>query len=384
MANDPSLAKPFRAAKFLRAVAREACGMGNFPVRALVRDWFMPKLGELAHIIKADLIGDPSVEIMRARPFDVASEGDVTLALEERYASRINESQAAAIIVGAPIIGATKNLLVARNPKLAFARAVEALHKSEYRSTGISNDLITGEGTVLGTELSVHPRVTIGRDVVIGDRVTLHPGVVIGDRCGIGDGTLIHANVSIYSDCEIGRRVIVHAGTVIGADGFGFVAEEDGRQLKLLQLGRVRVEDDCEIGANCTIDRGGFGETILRRGVKLDNLVHIGHNCDIGEDTVVAAMSGFSGGTRVGRRCVIAGQVGTVHHVSIGDEVTITGGAVITKDVPAGKVMSGMIPARDHNAWRRSQVLYSKLPELAERLRRLEQLVESLRRPSEA
>jgi UDP-3-O-[3-hydroxymyristoyl] glucosamine N-acyltransferase len=342
----------------------------------------MLKLGELAHIIDAELIGDSSLEVRRAQPFDLASEGDVTLALEKRYVSRINESQATAIIVGAPISGGTKNQLVACHPKLAFARAIEALHKIEYRPTGISNDLIAGEGTVLGTELSIHPRVTIGRDAVIGDRVTLHPGAVIGDGCRIGDDTVIHANVSIYSDCEIGRRVIINSGTVIGADGFGFVSDEEGRQLKLLQLGRVRVEDDCEIGANCTIDRGGFGETILRRGVKLDNLVHVGHNCDIGEDTVVAAMSGFSGGTRVGRRCVIAGQVGTAHHVSIGDEVTITGGAVITKDVPAGKVMSGMIPARDHNAWRRSQVLYSKLPALAERLRTLERTVESLAPPS--
>ncbi|HJZ68575.1 MAG TPA: UDP-3-O-(3-hydroxymyristoyl)glucosamine N-acyltransferase, partial [Blastocatellia bacterium] len=338
----------------------------------------MLKLRELAQLIKADLRGDSSAEIARARPFDLASEGDITLAMDAAFKARISETHATAVIVAEPIEASGANLVVAHNPKLAFARAIQILHRTKYEPIGVSRDLIAGEGTVLGHEPSIYPRVTIGRGVVIGDRVTLHPGVAISDRCRIGDDTIIYANVSIYDDCEIGGHVIIHSGTVIGADGFGFVADEEGRQLKLLQLGRVLVEDDCEIGANCTIDRGGFGETVLRRGVKLDNLVHVGHNCEIGEDTVVAAMSGFSGGTRVGRRCVIAGQVGTAHHVSIGDGVTITGGAAVTKDVPAGKVMSGMIPARDHNAWRRSQVLYSKLPELAERLRRLERTVESL------
>src|SRR6266851_1656924 len=283
----------------------------------------MPKLAELAELIKADLIGDPEARINRARPFDLAGPGDVTLAASARYAALLNESHATAVIVSEPIPGSSRNLLIARNPKLAFARAIEALHKREYKSTGKSGDVSVGQGTVLGEELSIHPRVTIGEDSVIGDRVTLYSGVVIGDRCSIGADTVIHPNVSVYHDCEIGRRVIIHAGTVVGADGFGFVADERGHQVKMLQLGGVRIEDDCEIGANCAIDRGGFGDTVLRRGVKLDNLVQVGHNCDIGEDTVVAALAGFSGGTHIGRRCVIAGQVGTNQHIALGDDVTV-------------------------------------------------------------
>lgn len=342
----------------------------------------MPKLAELAELIKADLIGEPDVYISRARPFDLAGEGDVTLAASARYAARLNESDATAVIVSEPIPGSSRNLLIARNPKLAFARAIEALHNLEYKSTGKSEDVIVGQGTVLGEQLSIHPRVTIGQDAVIGDRVTLYSGVVIGDRCRIGDDTVIYPNVSVYHDCEIGRRAIVHAGTVIGADGFGFVADEQGRQVKMLQLGGVRIEDDCEIGANCAIDRGGFGDTVLRRGVKLDNLIQIGHNCDIGEDTVVAALAGFSGGTRIGLRCVIAGQVGTNQHITIGDGATITGQAGVTKNVPAGGFMAGT-PIQDYNSWRRSQVLYSKLPEIAERLKHLEMVVQKLTRPSE-
>jgi UDP-3-O-[3-hydroxymyristoyl] glucosamine N-acyltransferase len=341
----------------------------------------MPKLAELAQLIRADLIGEPDADVTRARPFELASEGDVTLALDSAYVARVDDSRATAVIVSKPIAGSSRNLLVAGDAKLAFARAIEALHKTEYEPIGVSGDLIAGQGTQLGEGLSIHPRVTIGRDAVIGDRVTLHPGVVIGDRCIIGDDTVLHANVSVYRECKIGNRVIIHAGTVIGADGFGFVPDEEGHQVKLLQLGRVRIEDDCEIGANCAVDRGGFGDTVLRRGVKLDNLVQVGHNCDLGEDTVVAALAGFSGGTRVGRRCVIAGQVGTNQHTTIGDGATLTGRTAVTKNVRAGAIVAGM-PAQDYNAWRRSQVLYSKLPGIVDRLKRLEKIVEGLRRPS--
>ena len=342
----------------------------------------MPRLSELAKLINAELIGDPDAQVIRVRPFDIAEAGDVTLAMDSRYLSRIDDSPATAFIVSAAIPGSSRNFIVAPSPKLAYARAIEALHNTEYKALGISGDLIKGEGAVLGNDLSIHPRVTIGRDARIGDRVTLHPGVVIGDGCTVGDDSVLFANVSVYRDCEIGRRVIIHAGTVIGADGFGFVPDERKHQVKVIQLGRVRIEDDCEIGANCTLDRGGFGDTILRRGVKLDNLVHVGHNCEIGEDTVVAALTGFSGGTRVGKGCVIAGQVGTNQHITIGDDVIVTGQAGVTKNIRDGAFVSGT-PARDHNSWRRSQVLYSQLPEMAERLKKLEKLVEKLKPASE-
>jgi UDP-3-O-[3-hydroxymyristoyl] glucosamine N-acyltransferase len=334
----------------------------------------MPKLVELAELIKAELIGESEAEIVRANSFESASDGDVTLAINAAYLERLNESRATAIIVGSRVVGSTRNLLVSRNPKLAFARAIQVLHAAAYAPVGVSDDLIIGDGTVLGKDLSIHPRVTIGRNVTIGDGVSLHSGVVVGEDCTIGSDTVIHANVSIYSDCQIGSRVVIHAGTVIGSDGFGFVPDEDRHQAKLLQLGGVRIEDDCEIGANCAIDRGGFGDTVLRRGVKLDNLIQVGHNCDIGEDTVIAALTGLSGGTRIGKRCVIAGQVGTNQHITIGDDVTVGGQAGVTKNIRDGAAVGGT-PAQDLARWRRSQVLYSKLPEMAERLKRLESIV---------
>ena len=221
-------------------------------------------------------------------------------------------------------------------------------------------------------QLLVYPRVTIGEDCRIGDRVTLHPGVVIGDRVEIGDGSEIFPNVTIYDRTVIGRSCRIHSGTVVGSDGFSFTPDENGHQFKLLQIGRVVIEDEVEIGANCCIDRAGFGETRLRRGSRFDNLIQIGHNVEIGEDTVVAALAGFSGGTRVGRNCIIAGQIGTNQHITIGDRVIVTARTGVTKSVEPGRVVGGMMPAMDYQHWRRAQVLYGRLPELFERLRKLE------------
>jgi UDP-3-O-[3-hydroxymyristoyl] glucosamine N-acyltransferase len=337
----------------------------------------MQTLARLAEIIKAQLIGDPDTVVRRAQSFEQAEAGDVTFAADNSYRARINDCRATAIIVASAVEGATANLLVAPQPKLAFARAIQALHAVAYAPLGVSPDLVAGEGTTLGEDLSIHPRVTIGKHCRIGNRVTLHPGVVIGDDCRVGDDTVVYANVAIYTGTRIGSRVTIHACTVIGADGFGFVPDEEGRQVKLLQLGRVRIEDDCEIGANCAIDRGGFADTVLRRGVKLDNLIQVGHNCEVGEDTVIAAQAGFSGGTRIGKRCVIAGQVGTQQHITIGDGAVILGQAGVTKNVKAGAVMGGIIPALEYTAWRRRHALYSRLPALADRVKQLEQVIRS-------
>jgi UDP-3-O-[3-hydroxymyristoyl] glucosamine N-acyltransferase len=334
----------------------------------------MYTLAELAKTLGADFIGNAEAEIRGAQSFEAARSGDVTFAADAAYRAQLQACRATAIIIAPPVIeNSSLNLLIVGNPKLAFARAIQVLHGKPYQASGISADLQTGDDCVLGEELSVHPRVTLGNQVVIGHRVTLHPGVVIGDRCRIGDDTTIHANVALYADCEIGSHVIIHAGAVIGADGFGFVPDETGRQVKLLQLGRVMIEDDCEIGANCTIDRGGFQDTIVRRGVKLDNLIQIGHNAQIGENTVIAALAGLSGGTRVGRNCIIAGQVGTNQHISIGDSVVILGQTGVTKNIAAGAVIGGM--SQDYQSWRRSQVLFARLPELNARLKRVERTV---------
>lgn len=334
---------------------------------------------QLAAQIMAELRlpdGVEPAEIRGVAPLDRAGEGEVTFIADDTRLDDAARCLASAFIVGPKLAGkealAGCVLLVAAQPKLAFARAVRAFHGSPYVSCGVSQDLSIGEGSSIGLDCSIHPRVVIGRESAIGDRVTLHPGVVIGDRCRVGDETVIFANVSVYDDTEIGGRCRIHSGTVVGADGFSFTPDEDGRQYKLLQVGRVVIEDDVEIGANCCVDRAAFGETRLRRGSKFDNLIQIGHNCDIGEDTVVAALAGFSGGTRVGRRCIIAGQIGTNQHITIGDGAIITARTGVTKSVEPGRLVGGMMPAMDYQKWRRAQVLYARLPELFERIKQLE------------
>lgn len=337
-------------------------------------------LNELARLIGAEARGDGEIELTGVGALDAARAGEVTYVADAARLEQASESEAAALVVSLKLADtpalAGRRLIVAKNAKLAFARAIAAFHSKPYKARGVSPDLILGENSRIGVECSIHPRVTIGRDSVIGDRVTLHPGVVIGDKCRVGDDTVIFANVSIYDETEIGARCRIHSGAVIGADGFSFTPDEDGRQFKLLQVGRVVIEDDVEIGANCCVDRAGFGYTRIRRGAKFDNLIQIGHNVEIGENTVVAALAGFSGGTSVGRNCLIAGRAGTVQHITIGDGAIITASACVTKSVEPGKLVGGTIPAMDYQQWRKSQVLYARLPELFERLKKLEKKID--------
>jgi UDP-3-O-[3-hydroxymyristoyl] glucosamine N-acyltransferase len=336
-------------------------------------------LSELARLIGAQARGDGDIELTGVGPLDSAGAGEVTYVADAGRLERARASEAVALIIPSKLAEnaalAGRPLLVAKDPKLAFARAIAAFHSKPYKARGVSNDLILGENSRVGEECSIHPRVTIGRNSIIGDRVTLHPGVVVGDNCRVGDDTTIFANVSIYDDTEIGARCRIHGGVVIGADGFSFTPDENGSQFKIMQVGRVVIEDDVEIGANCCVDRAGFGCTRIRRGAKFDNLIQIGHNVEIGENTVVAALAGFSGGTSVGRNCVIAGQIGTNQHITVGDGAIITARTGVTKSVEPGKLMGGMMPAMDYQHWRKSQALYSRLPELYERLKKLERKI---------
>lgn len=334
------------------------------------------RLRDLAERIGAELRGDGELTVTGVSSLDLIGPGEIGYLANAARMAEALESPAAALIVPRSLAAeprlADRPLLIAKDAKLAFARVIAIFHERPYRGRGISDDLVRGLGSVIGEDCSIYSRVTIGEDCRIGDRVTLHPGVVIGDRVEIGDGSEIFPNVTIYDRTVIGRSCRIHSGTVVGSDGFSFTPDENGHQFKLLQVGRVVIEDEVEIGANCCIDRAGFGETLLRRGSRFDNLIQIGHNVEIGEDTVVAALAGFSGGTRVGRNCIIAGQIGTNQHITIGDRVIVTARTGVTKSVEPGRVVGGMMPAMDYQHWRRAQVLYGRLPELFERLRKLE------------
>ena len=216
----------------------------------------------------------------------------------------------------------------------------------------------------------------LGENVTVGDHTQIHPQVYLGDRVRVGKNCVLHPGVKVYADCVIGDDVVIHAGSVIGSDGFGFAPKTDGEYSKVPQLGNVIIENGVEIGANTTIDRATIGSTIVHRGVKLDNLIQIGHNVEIGAHTVIAAGTGVSGSTRIGEQVMIGGQVGIAGHIRIGNNVKIGAQSGVSKDVPDGKVLNGT-PATDYATSFRQLALVRQLPEMERRIRLLEQLLAS-------
>jgi UDP-3-O-[3-hydroxymyristoyl] glucosamine N-acyltransferase len=229
---------------------------------------------------------------------------------------------------------------------------------------------------LLGRDICVGPFVSIGRGCRIGQGTVLSAGVIVGEEVQIGENCLIHPGARILDRCILGNRVIIHAGTVVGSDGFGF-AEESGAHLKIPQIGNVALEDDVELGANVTVDRATFGTTWIRKGTKIDNLVQVGHNCDIGENCILVAQVGLSGSVRVGRGTVFAGQSGSVGHIRIGAGVRVGAKSAVTGDLPDGAFVIGH-PARDHREWMKSQAGLGRLPELRKRVAELERRVSEM------
>lgn len=333
-------------------------------------------LRELAELVEGDCLGPPDLVITGIAAIDQAGPRDITFVARGKYARLIAASQAGAFIVGPELRDLDRPRIVTADPYLAYARIATAFAPAPWRWPGISSLAYIGPRCRWGEEVSIAPFVYLGEEVQLGDRVTLLPGVVVGNRVTIGSDTFIHPNVTIRDDCEIGARVIIHSGTVIGSDGFGYAPE--GRTFrKIPQLGRVVIEDDVEIGANCTIDRAALGETRICRGVKIDNLVQVAHNVTIGADSVIVAQVGISGSTRIGRNVMLAGQVGLVGHIEIGDGVRVGAQSGVTNSIPPGETYLGT-PARPITEFKRQLAVQHRLPEIYQRLRELEKKVAAL------
>jgi UDP-3-O-[3-hydroxymyristoyl] glucosamine N-acyltransferase len=256
------------------------------------------------------------------------------------------------------------------NPFLAYAKVARFFAPPVSSLRDVSERAVVHPTARLGKNVAVHPNVYVGEEAVVGDESILFPGVHVGDRVRIGERTVLYPNVAVLRDCVIGNHVVVHAGTVIGSDGFGFTREGE-THVKIPQLGIVQIDDHVDIGANNCIDRAALGKTWIHRGVKTDNLVHIAHNVVIGENTLVVAQAGISGSVTVGRNGVIGGQVGIADHLRIGDGVMIASQAGVAKDIPSGQTVSGA-PAIPHSLNLKVWGLRKRLPEIYERLRRLE------------
>jgi UDP-3-O-[3-hydroxymyristoyl] glucosamine N-acyltransferase len=333
-------------------------------------------LRDLAERLGCELRGDGGIEVVRVAGIDAAGPGDITFVSSARYVARLATTRASAVIVSPELRTEIPSLLT-RNPYLAFARAVAVLHPLPRPRGGIHPSAVVDPSAVLGEGVHVGALSVVGPGVRVGARTVLHPHVVLYPDVGIGDDCVLHSGVQVREGCRLGHRVVVQNGAIIGSDGFGFAKDDGGRYQKIPQVGVVVIEDDVEIGAATAIDRSALEETRIGRGVKIDNLVQIGHSVRIGSDTVLAGQVGIAGSTAVGRNVTLAGQVGVAGHLTIGDGVIATAQTGIPNDVAPGSLISGY-PAIENRAWLKSSAVFAKLPELQKRLRELERRIEEV------
>lgn len=336
-------------------------------------------LSELSEVVEGKIVGDDNIIICGVAGIDDAKEGHITFIASPKYIDNILSTNASAIIAafGTDLKSVpNKNILYVKNPYLAFAKILALFNPPPVPYSGINPKSDIHHTAVIGSQVSIYPYVFIDDGAKIGDRVTLFPGVYIGKGASIGDETILYSNVSVREGSFIGKRVIVHCNSVIGSDGFGF-AKEGVKYHKIPQIGIVRIEDDVEIGACVAIDRATLGATIVKRGTKIDNLVQIAHNVEIGEDSIIVAQVGIAGSTKIGNRVTLAGQVGVVGHIEITDDVVIGSQSGVAQDIQEKGVFSGT-PAIPHREWLKAQNIFAKLPDIRKMLIDLEKRVKKL------
>ena len=340
---------------------------------------------EVAVFVRGELSGDEGAEILRVAKIEEAGPGDLTFLSNPKYEKHIGATRASAILVSTsfdPKRGSSREGLTyikVPDPYVAFLQVLKRITPMpDPFWEGIHATAVVPPSATIGNNISLGAHVTVGENAIVGDNTKIAHGCVLGDGVTIGDNCLLYPNVTVYHGCRVGKSVIIHAGAVIGSDGFGFAPKPDGSYEKIPQMGIVVLEDDVEIGANCTIDRATLGQTLIKRGVKLDNLVHIAHNVVLGEDTVIAAQTGISGSTKVGRNVIIAGQVGIVGHVEIADKTVLMAKTGVSKSTEPGKTYWGT-PAKEHARALKIEVITRSLPELAKDVEELKRSLEALR-----
>lgn len=332
------------------------------------------KSGELAAALGLELRGASDVELSTAVPLEAARAGTLSFVSNPRYLAMLERVSPSCLIIPAELAEGVKcAALISANPALDFARALTLIHPPYRPSPGIHATAQIAASAQIGADASIGAFVVIGEGVQVGARAVIHPQVTIYPEVRIGEDFLCHSHVSIREKVVIGDRVVLHNNCVIGSEGFGF-AEVNGGLAKIPQVGNVVIESDVEIGANTTIDRATVGSTWIGRGVKLDNMIHIGHNCEIGAYSRFAALTGIAGSTKVGQWCEVGGQTGIADHVTIGDRVRVAAQSGIPGNVGSNLTISGA-PAIDIRRWRRQMAVYVKLPELVSRIRALERKV---------
>jgi len=340
------------------------------------------KLGILAEQTNATIErGSPDIEITTTAGLDLADEGEITFLANPKYTPQIAATRASAIYLNEGIVIDRDDIAVlrAKDPYLAYTRAMRLFFPEPTFKPFVHPAAgITGTAKV-ADDVEIHANAVIGIGCTIARGVRIMPNVTIYDNVSVGENTTIHSGVSVREHCEIGRNCIVHNNSTIGSDGFGYAKDEDKHWLKIPQTGRVVLEDDVEIGANTAIDCASVGETRIKRGAKIDNLVQIGHSCTIDEDALICAQTGLAGSSFIGKRVILTGQVGIAGHLKVGDDAVLTAKSATSHDVDPGKIMSG-IPAFDNRDWLRSTAAFRKLGDWGRILRDLEKRISNIER----
>lgn len=334
---------------------------------------------QIAEIIGGNVIGNPKVVIHKLSKIEEGVKGSLTFLANPKYHPHLYSTNASVVLVGKHVKvegGLKPTLIQVDDAYQAFSKLLQYYNAIKTAKTGIENPVFIAPSAKYGEGVYIGAFAYMGENVVVGNHVKIYPNTYIGDNVTIGDHVTLFSGVKIYSECRIGNNCTIHSGAVIGSDGFGFVPNENGHYQKIPQTGHVIIEDDVDVGAGTTIDRATLGATIIRRGVKLDNLIQIAHNVEIGEHTVIAAQTGIAGSTKIGKNCMIGGQVGIVGHVTIGDRAKIQAQSGVTQNVKDGEVIQGA-PAFDYTSFNKSYVYFKRFPELANMLHQLEKKINS-------
>jgi len=337
----------------------------------------------IAGFLNGEIVGDPDIKVNTIAKIEEGHPGALSFLANPKYEHYIYDTGSSVVLVNKSFVPSAKiaaTLIRVENSYEAFASLLRLVDQARPRKKGIHTTAVIEPTAKIGSEVFIGPYAYIGENCVIGDGCSIYPQVYIGDNTRLGKNCTLNPGVKIYHDCLLGEGCIIHAGSVIGSDGFGFAPQSDNEYMKIPQLGNVILEDNVEIGANVTIDRATMGSTIIHKGVKLDNLIQIGHNVEIGENSVMAAQTGISGSTKVGKNCMFGGQVGLAGHIKIANGTKIGAQGGILGNIKEENTVIIGSPAIEIRQFMKCSVIFKKLPEMKVKIDSLEKEVESLKK----
>ena len=337
---------------------------------------------QIAAFLNGEIEGDPEVKVNNVTGIEEGKSGTLSFLANPKYEKYLYTTESSIVLINRDLVlekAVKATLIKVDNAYEAFASLLQMYEQAKPKATGVSSLSSIDSTASIGDNPFVGDFTVISKNVRIGNNVRLYPQVYIGENSVIGDDTVLYPGVKVYPDSVIGSRCIIHSGTVVGSDGFGFASQDGTRYKKIPQLGNVVIEDDVELGSNVSIDRATMGSTIIRKGVKLDNLIQIAHNVEIGEHTIIVAQAGIAGSTKIGARCMIGGQVGIIGHLTIADDVKIGAQAGVSNNVKIpGEILLGS-PAMKIGEKKRAIAVYKKLPELYILINKMEKDLEKLK-----